>query len=98
MSKARHKKYKDGGEINAGREKDTFDKEMDGHNKGGAVKARKRGGSVEMGEGEMPKMKRMDRPGRKRGGGVGADMKPLSTANKTSPADGHSADSGEAGS
>lgn len=62
--------------------------------KGGKVKAhkkvmRKHGGKTEhkkhLGhiEGEEKKH-RLDRPGRKRGGGVGADTSPLTTANKTS--------------
>lgn len=45
-----------------------------------AKEARKRGGKV---EGEMKKA-RLDRPGRKRGGGVGADTSPLSSAARTS--------------
>jgi hypothetical protein len=60
--------------------------------RGGKVKAkkvmRKHGGKAEekkhLGkiEGEAAK-RRLDRPGRKRGGGVGADVTPLSTANRT---------------
>ena len=63
---------------------------------GGKVKAhkmkRKAGGKAEHKEhkkhlGHMEgeeKKHRLDRPGRKRGGGVGADTTPLTTANKTS--------------
>jgi hypothetical protein len=105
MSRARHA-FKDGGDvqddatpskINKGRE-DVKEKEMEeGHKRGGSVKraaggsvvARKRGGGVEMGEGMMPKS-RMDRPGRKRGGGVGANITPLSTAARTTDAKEHS--------
>lgn len=45
-------------------------------------KARKRGGKVENVHGEAHK-RRLDRPGRKRGGGVGSDVTPLSTASRT---------------
>lgn len=61
---------------------DVF-KEAEGkeHKKGGAVKGKK----VEM-HGHKPHH-RMDRPGRKRGGGVGADTSPLTSAHRvTSPA------------
>ena len=43
-------------------------------------KERKHGGKI---EGHHPKH-RMDKPGRKRGGRVGADTSPLSSANRTS--------------
>jgi len=46
--------------------------------KGGVAEGKKHVGKV---EGEAAKH-RMDRPGRKRGGGVGADTSPLTTANK----------------
>lgn len=55
------------------------------------VKERKKGGRVksEKSAGEMKgglSRHRLDRPGRKRGGRVGADMAPLSSAhNETSP-------------
>jgi hypothetical protein len=39
--------------------------------------------------------RRLDRPGRKRGGGVGADMTPLTTAAKTTQASAHHADADE---
>lgn len=35
---------------------------------------------------------RLDRPGRKRGGGVGSDMRPLTTAHNAKDADGHKTD------
>lgn len=44
---------------------------------------RKRGGKVEKIEGKAEKH-RLDRPGRKRGGGVGSDSNPLTHASKTS--------------
>lgn len=53
------------------------------------AKERKKGGKVMSGEGEMPKPRADKRArggavGRKRGGGVGANLTPLSTAAKTS--------------
>lgn len=51
---------------------------------------RKDGGHV---EGKMMKH-RLDRPGRKRGGGVGADMHPLSTAAKVTDAEEHKSSEG----
>lgn len=45
-------------------------------------KKRKTGGRVEHLEGSAAK-KRLDRPGRKRGGGVGSDSSPLTTASRT---------------
>jgi hypothetical protein len=57
-----------------------------------------RHGGAEMkhvdGEGHKSRM-RHDRPGRKRGGGIGADMTPLTTAAKTTQAHAHSADNDE---
>lgn len=47
------------------------------------AKARKRGGKACAPEGAKAKM-RMDRPRRARGGGVGADKNPFSSAHKTS--------------
>jgi hypothetical protein len=56
----------------------------------------KRGGHMKHVEGEGHKMaRRMDRPGRKRGGGVGADMTPLTTAAKTTQGHAHTADNDE---
>ena len=56
---------------------------------GGRLK-RKHGGKI---EGEHSK-KRLDRPGRKRGGSVGADRMPLTTAAKVTDATGHKTDDG----
>ena len=59
-----------------------------------APKKRARGGalkSVGM-DGMKTKMRRLDRPGRKRGGGVGSTLTPLSTAAKTTQAGDHKAD------
>ena len=90
MSRARHK---DGGrtaETSSQRGLayagggSAVEKEAEEKNTGGRV-GRKSGGAA-MG---MSAKKRMDRPGRKRGGAVGADMKPLSTASKVRPAKGH---------
>ena len=55
-------------------------KEADERRDGGRVKKAKEMGKV---EGKKAKM-RLDRPGRKSGGRVGADSSPLSTAAKTS--------------
>lgn len=51
-------------------------------NKKDERKARKSGGRVEEMGGHAAK-KRLDRPGRKRGGGVGSDSSPLTTASRT---------------
>lgn len=56
--------------------------------KGGAVCAKKDGGKVEGGKTRL----RLDRPGRKMGGRVGADKSPLSSAASSSNPTGHSAD------
>lgn len=52
----------------------------EGRKRGGKVKKRKEGGKVvgRMDGGSV--RPRLDRPGRKRGGGVGANLSPLSTA------------------
>lgn len=63
--------------VSEAKEKKNGDK---GRKSGGAVKERKRGGKVlgyMTGGGVRP---RLDRPGRKSGGGVGANTSPLSTA------------------
>ena len=60
-------------------------------------KKRARGGALkhlEM-EGAKTKHRRLDRPGRKRGGGIGADMTPLSNAARTREAEAHKADGDE---
>lgn len=59
------------------------------YRRGGAPKK-----EVEM-EGSKTKHRRLDRPGRKRGGGVGADMTPLSTAARTRQSEGHKAENDE---
>lgn len=58
--------------------------DTDDHKTGGAVKKRKKGGKVVglmTGGNVRP---RLDRPGRKAGGGVGANSSPLSTAHNAS--------------
>jgi len=67
-------------------EKEADDKEDyakgDEKKRGGKVKKRATGGKIQAfmdGGGVKP---RLNRPGRKRGGGVGADRSPLSTAHK----------------
>lgn len=82
MSRARHNR-KSGGrtEMKVSGNPDVFD-EAEDKKKGGKVK-RASGGKViglMTGGGVKP---RMDRPGRKRGGGVGANTSPLSTAHGT---------------
>lgn len=62
-----------------------------------APKKRARGGALknlEM-EGMKSKHRRLDRPGRKRGGGVGADMTPLTTAAHTTQAGDHKVENDE---
>ncbi len=95
MSRARHKREK-GGEVWYNAEKSNVAKEAEDKKEGGDEGvSRKKGGKVHMhAEGEKAKM-RHDRPkrasggvvqrargGRLRGGGVGADRTPLSTASK----------------
>ena len=82
MSRARHNR-KSGGrtEMKVSGNPDVF-AEAEDKKKGGKVK-RATGGKViglMTGGGVKP---RMDRPGRKRGGGVGANTSPLSTAHGT---------------
>lgn len=64
-----------------------------------AEEGRKHGGKRKDGGhvmGHPPKKHRLDRPGRKRGGGIGADKNPLSTAARVKDAEGHHADEGNA--
>jgi hypothetical protein len=56
--------------------------------RGGALK------NLEM-EGMKTKHRRLDRPGRKRGGGVGSTMTPLSSAAHATQAGDHKADNDE---
>ena len=70
--------YYAGGESNVA-------KEAEEKKNGGKVAKRKGGGMV---EGHKAKH-RLDRPGRKRGGAIGADMKPLSSAARETQAEGH---------
>lgn len=72
MSRARHMARKDGGSV-----KEVAYNAADS-NVMKEAKERKRGGKV-MGEGEMPK-KHHGKPGRARGGRIGANLMPLSTA------------------
>lgn len=87
MSRSRHMKRAAGGKtIYAGAGSNVM-KDAEEKEDGGDHNERKRGGHV-MGEGEKGKH-RMDKrarggavPGRKRGGGIGADRMPLSSAAK----------------
>lgn len=107
MSRARHMKHhKSGGEVkpDAGEDpgRDTYagqesnvKKEAEGTRRakhGGRLK-RKDGGSV---EGHKPRH-HMHR-GRARGGSVGSDMHPLSSAHRGKEASGHKADAGDSDS
>ncbi len=72
----------DGAEVDSGEEEVLKEAEGKRRNKGGrtvkAVAHRMTGGATKM---------RLDRPGRKRGGRVGADTSPLSSAHGTHGAD-----------
>lgn len=103
MKMGRHmdgKKRKDGGAAEGKKgvwynAKDSeVAKEAEERKSGGSVK-RKAGGGVEARAEGGAAGKRHDRPGRKRGGGVGSDMRPLTSANKTRDAQGHTADEPE---
>lgn len=78
---ARHKHKKASGgvalkesspsDVYAGGSSNVLKEAREKHNKGGKAMGHAHGAKAKM---------RMDRPGRKRGGGVGSNMKPLSTA------------------
>lgn len=102
MSRMRHemedrKKHADGGKMEHDKESEPMpynakgsevEKEADeGRAKGGRMK-KKAGGMVEGHE----KKHRLDRPGRKRGGKIGADSAPLTTAGKMRDASEHKTD------
>jgi len=100
MSRARHH-MKDGGVM----DKDPAPKEVyegagshvvheaDEKKHGGRTKKHYKDGGHVMGHHGK---KRLDRPGRKRGGGVGADTSPLTTAARVTSAEDHHADQGNA--
>ncbi len=105
MSRARHhgKHHKAGGrtEMKVSGNPDVFAEAEDKHGTmkkhGGKVKKHHRatGGKViglMTGGGVRP---RLDRPGRKRGGGVGADTSPLSTAHRGGKGDSGSSKPGD---
>lgn len=96
-----HKKHReDGGKVEPSVHEEAYagggsnvEKEAEEKKHGGKVRHhRKHGGHVDGDHGH----RRMDRPGRKRGGSVGADMHPLSSAAKVKDADGHKAEEGNA--
>lgn len=107
MSRARHEKEedreerKDGGGIKPLMVNDRDseeEKEVDEGRKHGGRAKRARGGKAdEYADGGRMHGRRHDRPGRKRGGGVGSNMTPLSTAARTKDADGHSGGAGATG-
>lgn len=77
----RHKHREDGGKVDSyTATPNKVEEEAEERKKGGKVH-RKKGGAMHHMEGKEA-MHRMDRPGRKRGGSVGADMHPLSSAAK----------------
>lgn len=97
MSRARHDKETKPEAYNAqGSEAEHEAEEM----KHGGRKHRKRGGKMEHHEEHKVDghhgRKRLDRPGRKRGGAVGADLHPLSTASRVHDAEDHKAEDGNA--
>lgn len=63
----------------------------EGEKRGGRVKKKKDGHHADGGRA----MRRLDRPGRKRGGGVGSDMRPLSSAAHVKDAEGHKTEMAE---
>jgi hypothetical protein len=94
MSRARHKKA-DGGRIGmkVSGNPDVF-KEAEDKKKGGKVKRATGGGVAGVGAGKVIGLMtgggvrpRLDRPGRKSGGRVGADKSPLSSAHGTMAAE-----------
>ena len=85
MSKARHNLKKGGGLPMVASGNPNVFKEAEEKKRGGRAK-RATGGKViglMTGGGVRP---RLDRPGRKRGGGVGSDKSPLSSAHRGGPA------------
>ena len=75
-------------ETEAEEEREEEKKKREHRARGGALK------HLEM-EGAKTKHRRLDRPGRKRGGAIGADMTPLSSAARTREAEDHKADGDE---
>ena len=94
MSRARHKDM--GGKVEPTVHPKAYDaqgseveKEAEEKKHGGRT-GRAKGGHVD----GKKSMMRLDRPGRKRGGRVGADMSPLTTASKVTDAKEHKAELG----
>ena len=71
-------------------EKEAEADDYGGHKHGGKIHKRKHGGKVHHGgapmhvDGKAPRHHRMDRMARKSGGGIGADMHPMTAAAKLS--------------
>ncbi len=80
-----------GGEVTYEGQGSHVEEEAKEKKHGGRAK-RKHGGRT---EGHKAK-RRMDRPGRKRGGRAGADMRPLTTASKVTDAGAHKSETGDA--
>ena len=104
MSRARHEMRKDGGKVEPKVKEEDYSatddgdpnvvKEAEERKHGGRMEKKKKqhGGEV---DGKMMKH-RLDRPGRKRGGGVGADKSPLTEASKVTDATEHTSSEGNA--
>lgn len=90
MSRARHSKRADGGPTKGTDVKESSPSDVYAGGSSNVIKEareRKKGGKVGMKVMGGNKRHRLDRPGRKRGGGVGADARPLSSAaNASAPA------------
>lgn len=94
--KLEHHMRADGGKVQKYTPENNVEAESEERKKGGRVKKpeRKHGGRMKEEhrvEGKMAKM-RLDRPGRKSGGRVGADKSPLSSAHTASPVKEHRTD------
>lgn len=88
--KGKECKRADGGKVKAyDAQGSEVEKEVEERKRGGAVKMKHK--DEKRVEGKMAKM-RLDRPGRKSGGRVGADKMPISSANRVTPVMGHSTD------
>lgn len=87
MSKIRHRKSGGRTEMKVSGNPDVF-KEAEEKKHGGKVKKHRKDGGKVLGlmSGGVVRP-RLDRPGRKRGGAVGADKSPLSSAHHTSSAE-----------
>lgn len=88
MARGHHFRASGGRTLEYTKEANVMDEAKERKNGGKAMK------HVTM-DAAMTKHRRLDRPGRKRGGGVGADSTPLTTAARTTQAQDHKADADE---